>query len=99
MNEYMGTNYAGTDPRSVKAMLENRDDGRGKAYAMYRLEALRANPGMSEDALAAGFRVALSNGWVERKRSLAIVALVVSAVYAAAVTYWVFVKDLSGLLN
>jgi hypothetical protein len=42
---------AASDPRSAKAMLEGRDDGRAAAYDRYREEALGRNPNMSEEQL------------------------------------------------
>lgn len=93
------TDFAANDPRSVKAMLENRDDGRGMAYEAFRREELRRNPGLSEGALAARFRDAMANGWLDRKRTLALAALAACALYTFAVTYWVFAKDMSGLLQ
>ncbi len=48
--------YAGTDARSVKAMLTGNDDGRTKAYECYRAEAVARKPDISEEELAENYR-------------------------------------------
>lgn len=61
-------NHATNDPRSAKAWLEGRDDGRVMMYSVFRKKALRRNPLLSDVEIDSLYRDAVRNGWVEMNR-------------------------------
>jgi hypothetical protein len=49
---YQMRDYAETDPRSFKAALQGRDDGRWEAYNRYCRKALERDPTITDEVLA-----------------------------------------------
>lgn len=81
--------YAGIDSRSTKAWLSGKDDGRARAFAMFRKEALRSSPNLTEDEVMNRYRDAIANGWLEKKGRTAVMILAGCAIYTAAVIAYV----------
>ncbi len=79
-------NYAATDPRSVQAMLAGTDDGRGRAFELFRRQALRKAPGLSNEMLDEQYRRALANGWLQQQKRKAVRIFAMCFFYVVAVT-------------
>lgn len=77
-------NHAANDPRSAKAWLEGRDDGRVMMYSVFRRKALRRNPSLADAEIDSLYRDAVRNGWLEMNR------FKLRAIAGAVVAYAIF---------
>ena len=80
--------YAGDDPRSVRAWLRDKDDGRGLAYEIFHRELVRRDPTVPEDEMEIRYHAALQDGWLPPKKKYHARAVVGCALYAALLTYY-----------
>lgn len=87
MNTMTMQDYAATDARSVKAWMDGKDDGRGRAFEVFRQEAIRCDATLTEADINNRYRVALANGWLCKKRHRTIMILAGCAIYTLAILY------------
>jgi hypothetical protein len=88
-NNDVNRDYAGDDPRSVKAWLRGEDDGRGRAYERFHRELLRRDPTTPEDEMEGRYHAALQAGWCQPKTRYRKHKLIGFVLYAALVCYYV----------
>lgn len=81
------TDHAGNDPRSVKAWLQGKDDGRTMLYEVFRKKTLKRKPSLTEAEIDLLYREALQSGWAEWNRMKLRTAMAVLIAYAI---FWVW---------
>jgi hypothetical protein len=79
--------HAAKDPRSVKAWLDGRDDGRAMLYNVFRKKALKRQPAITDAEIDRLYGDALRAGWAEWNTAKLKIAAVVLIAYAI---FWVW---------
>jgi hypothetical protein len=84
--------HAAKDPRSVKAWLDGRDDGRATLYNVFRKKALKRHPSLTDADVDRLYREALQTGWAEwntaKLRTAAAVLIAYALFWAWYLTEW-----------